>query len=208
MKVLRTVSDWLELWFLWFLVTGTCWSVGLVIAVVIASSASLALSSQVSMLLSGIVVGALIGLVQREVLRPDVRGVGVWTLATVIGWTAGLIVTTTVVRMAEPTSGWLIGGALGGFVWGLAQLPALRSETGGRAGWLLLTVLGWTAALALGTALPVGPEPGAIGGEIVEVATSGAMGLVIIGMFAILGLTLLFPGPQQRAVDRNVRWWP
>ena len=81
MKALRTVSNWLELWFLWFLVTGTCWSVGLVMAVVIASSVSLALSSQVSMLLSGIVVGALIGLVQREVLRPDVRGVGVWTLA-------------------------------------------------------------------------------------------------------------------------------
>jgi len=207
MKALRTVSNWLELWFLWFLVTGTCWSVGLVMAVVIASSVSLALSSQVSLLLSGIVVGALIGLVQWEVLRPDVRGVGVWTLATVIGWTAGLMVTTTVVHIAEPTLGWLIGGALGGFVWGLAQLPALRSETEGRAGWLMLTVLGWTAALALGTALPAGPKAGAIGGEVVEVATSGAMGLVIIGMFAILGLILLFPGPQQRAVDRNVRWW-
>jgi hypothetical protein len=208
MKALRTASDWLELWFLWFLVTGACWSVGLVIAVVIASSASLALSSQVSLLLGGIVVGALIGLVQQEILRPDVRGVGVWTLATAIGWTAGLVVTSTVVRMAEPTPGWLIGGVLGGFVWGLAQLPVLRSETGGRGGWLLLTVLGWTAALALGMALPVRPKPGAVGGEVVEVATSGAMGLVIIGMFAILALTLLFPEPHPRAVDRNVRWWP
>jgi hypothetical protein len=208
MKAFRTASDWLELWFLWFLVTGTCWSVGLVIAAVIAAGAGLALSSQVSLLLSGIVVGALIGLVQREVLRPDVQGVGVWTLATAIGWTAGLIVTTAVVRMAGPTLGWLIGGVLGGFVWGLAQTPALRSETGGRAGWLLLTVLGWTAALALGTALSAGPKPGAIGGQVVGAATSGALGLVVIGMFAILGLTLLFPGPQQRAVDRNVRWWP
>ena len=96
MKALRTLSDWLEGWLLWILVTGTSWSVGLVIAVVIASGASLALPSQISLLLSGMVVGALIGLVQWEILRPDARGVGAWTLATVIGWIGGLIVTESV----------------------------------------------------------------------------------------------------------------
>ena len=155
-----------------------------------------------------IVVGALIGLVQWETLRPDARGVGAWTLATVIGWIGGLIVTASVVQMAEPIWGGLIGSALGGFVWGLAQWPVLRTETGGRVAWLLVTILGWTAALALGTVLPVGPKPGAIGGEVVGVATSGAIGLVTMGMLAILALTLFFPEPHQRAVDRNVRWWP
>lgn len=208
MKALRTLSDWLEGWLLWILVTGTSWSMGLVIAVVIASGAGLALSSQVSLLLSGMVVGAVIGLVQWEILRPNARGVGAWTLATVIGWIGGLIVTTSVVQMAEPIWGGLIGSALGGFVWGLAQWPVLRTETEGRVAWLLVTVLGWTAALALGTVLPVGPKPDAFGGEVVGVATSGATGLVIMGMLAILALILFFPEPHQRAVDRNVRWWP
>ena len=73
----------------------------------------------------------------------------------------------------------------------------------------MVTVLGSTAALALGTVLPVvGPKPDAFGGEVVGIATSGATGLVIMGMLAILALILFFPEPHPRAVDRNVRWWP
>ena len=53
MKGSRVALDWLELWFLWVLVTGIGWSVGLVIALVIAEGASLAVSSQVSLLMTG-----------------------------------------------------------------------------------------------------------------------------------------------------------
>jgi hypothetical protein len=207
MRTLRTLSDWLELCFLWIFVTGISWSVALVVALVLAQAVSPALSSQVTLLLGGVVVGALIGLAQWAVLRPDVRGVGFWTLATVIGWTAGLIVTSSVVRMAEPAPGGLIGGALGGFVWGLAQWLALRSETGGRLKWLLVTVVGWTVALALGTSLPINGGLGGSGGGLVDTAASGAVALIMIGIFAVLALPVLFPEPHQRAVDRRVRWW-
>jgi len=207
MKALRAVSDWLELCFLWIFVTGISWSVGLVAALVITQAVSPALPGQVSLLLGGVVVGALIGLTQWAVLRPDVRGVGFWLLATVIGWTAGLIVTTFVVRLAELTIGGVVGGALGGLVWGLAQWPALGSETGGRLKWLLVTTAGWTAALALGTVLPIDGGVSGSSGGIVDTTASGAVALIMIGIFAVLALPILFPEPHQRAVDHRVRWW-
>lgn len=207
MKGSRIALDWLELWFVWVLVTGIGWSVGLVIALVVAKGASLAVSSQASLLVSGVVVGALIGLTQWVVLRPEVRGVGWWVLATAIGWVAALMVTAFVAPITGPTSGGVIGGLLGGLVWGLAQWLALRSTTRGKVRWLLMTAAGWTAALALSLSLPVGGWSGVVNGQVVQVAVSGAVGSIIIGIGAVLAFPVLFPEPHERAVDRRVRWW-
>jgi hypothetical protein len=207
MKALRAVSDWLELWLVWIFVTAISWAAGLVIAVVIVKIASLALPGAASLVMGGVVVGALIGLAQWAILRPGARSLGAWTVAAALGWTAALVITAGALRMIGISWGGLVGGALGGLVWGLAQWLALRPETGERVTWTLATALGWTAAVALGTALPFEGDLALVGGGAVQMAVSGVVGMIIIGMVAVVALPLLFPAPHQRAVERRVDWW-
>jgi len=63
------------------------------------------------------------------------------------------------------------------------------------------------AALALSMSLPVGGQGGVINGQVEQVAVSGTVGLIIIGMGAVLAVPVLFPEPHERAVDRRVTWW-
>jgi hypothetical protein len=207
MKAFRAVSNWLELWLVWISVTAISWAGGLVMAVVIVKIASLASPGAASLVMGGVMVGALIGLAQWAILRPGARSLGAWTVAASLGWTAALVITASALRTMGISWGGLVGGALGGLVWGVAQWPALRPETGERVTWTLATALGWTAAVALGRALRFEGDLAAVGGGAVQVAVIGLWGMIIIGMVATLALPLLFPEPHQRAVERRVDWW-
>jgi hypothetical protein len=207
MKRLSYLSDRLELWLVWLIVTGICWSAGLAIALIVAKGASLALSAEVSWVIGGVAVGVLTGLVQWQILHPEVKGGGWWTLATAIGWVAGLVVTAFVVRVTDWTLGGLIGAALGGLVFGLVQLLALRPGISGKGAWVAGTTAGWTGALALGIALTEGNGPDTLTAHTMQVVASGALGWVIIGLTATLALVYLFPKPHRKDIAVYDRWF-
>jgi hypothetical protein len=69
-----------------------------------------------------------------------------------------------------------------------------------------MTVVGWTIVLALGLAIGE-PGPGGLADYIVEIAASGAVGLVMIGIVAMLALLWLFPRVQAREARARVGWW-
>jgi hypothetical protein len=207
MKALRTLSGWLEAWFLWISVTGVSWLMSLVIALVLAQGVSLVLPMEVSLAMGGVVGGALVGLAQWLFLRPEVKGIGSWTLATAMGWTTGLVVTTLAVMMTDLVLGGVIGGVLGGLVLGFAQWLVLCPKAKERGRWTVVTAVGWTAALALG--ITFGSRgTGMLTGEIVRMAMSGAVGLGIIGPVAIVALVVLFSTPRKKDTTAYVRWLP
>lgn len=205
MKTLRLLLDLLETWLLWIFATSVSWSVGLVAALAAAQGADLILPQAASVLLGGAVGGAVIGLIQWLALRPEVQGVGVWTLAAALGWTAALLATALVVKVIGPVLG-VVGGVAGGCVFGFAQWLALRPGSQGRGEWALMTVLGWTVVLALGLAIEE-PGPGGLADYVVGIAASGAVGLVAIGIIAMLALLWLFPRAQARDARARVGWW-
>lgn len=207
MRAARFLPDWLEVWLVWVFVTGLGWCVGLVIMGTMVRGADPFLVGKGGWMVGGAMAGALIGLVQRQILRPEVKGDVWWTLATAAGWMVGLAMTAVLLRVTGWTWARAMGTLPGGFVLGLAQWLALRPEAEGKAGWVLGTAVGWAGALTLGITLAGGTSPGIFAVHIVEIVASGAVGWVVIGLVAILVLVWLFPGPQRKYAT-YVRWWP
>jgi hypothetical protein len=205
MKVLKTVSAWFEAWFAWLPATGVTWAVSLVLAVLIVAAVGPALPQEASLALAGLAGGALIGLAQWLLLNPGVRGAGVWILTTAVGWVASLALVALVVTGLGHIWGRLAGGVLGGLVLGGMQWLALRPEAK-RVQWLLMTVSGWTAAVALSLVLPSWGW-GMFREAILYVAVSGTVGLVLIGIVAVFGRVLLFPDFGQKDRTSYVKWW-
>jgi hypothetical protein len=192
----------------WVIVTGVSGSVSLVTASVVAEGASLALSRDVSLAISGVVGGTVLGLAQWLFLRPAVKGLGAWALATTVGWLTGLVVAALVVRMANLAWGGIIGGTLGGWVFGLTQWLALRPDGGRRGEWLLVTAVGWSAALIVGMTLLGVSSPNTIRSGLVGIAVSEAVGGVVMGIVAIVVLISWFPKTEKPEADVTIRWWP
>ena len=76
---------------IWIAVTGVSLYIGLVLGTFIASASAAYVSAAGGYFIGALVGGALIGLAQWTFLRPPVKGLGIWLLATIIGWTAGLV---------------------------------------------------------------------------------------------------------------------
>lgn len=206
MRRVRTLSEWFEAWFAWLPATGTAWTVSLVLAVFAAMGLSRFLSQAEAWALAGIAAGALLGLAQWLALTPDVRGVGRWTLATGLGWTASLLLAALVVQLLGPTWGRLVGGLLGGLLLGAIQGLCLRRGAK-RVAWLIMTSAGWGVALAVSLVLEI--EGWDLpGGIVFGLAVSGAVGLLLVGLVAVLARAVLFPDFGGKDVTEYERWWP
>ena len=208
MPALRTLTDWLEVWCKWMPITGISWCVSLVIGSVVVQVVGLALPGAASLARGGLVAGALMGLTQWAMISPQVKEVGWWSLATAIGWISGLAITTLVAGVAYPGLGRVAGLALGGLVLGLVQCSTLAPKLEGRGAWLSMTAVGWTSAMALGMSLPGVTDTGPIAGRMVQTATAGAVGWVLIGLVSTIALICFFHVSHKEIHDGYVRWWP
>jgi len=205
---LKTFSDWFQAWLLWIAVTAVSWALGLVVALSIARVLGAILPLEVGLVIGGVAGGALIGCAQWLFLRPEVRGIGAWTVATAGGWVAGLVVTALAGMVTDLAVAKLAGGVLGGLTFGLAQWPALHPERMRRGEWLLVTITSWTAALALPLTFPqVSEGSGILADETVGTAMAGAVGFALIGVVALTTLVLLFPRFWKRSRDDHGRWF-
>jgi hypothetical protein len=99
----------------------------------------------------------------------------------------------------------LAAGVGGGLVLGGSQGLALRPGAK-RIEWVLMTVAGWTAAVALSLALS-NRGWGMLKPAILHVAVAGAVGLVLIGIVAVFVRVLLFADFGKKDAKGYIRWW-
>jgi hypothetical protein len=206
---------------LWMIVMCIGWCLGLVLLLVVACGANCVFPEAIGVAISGGVMGALIGFVQWQFLRLPVKRAGLWVLATALGWLGGVAATAIVIGLndgayisssrigslsLDPTAAAIIGALAGGWIFACAQWLVLRLDTTPRLHWAAITVVGWTVAVTLGITL-VEPAPESLAAAIMEVAASGAIGLVVLALVALVVHVGLFRESQHDAGD-FVRWWP
>ena len=102
MKALKSFSTWFESWLVWLSVTGVVWAMGLVLGVATVGTIAPALPSATSLALVGLAGGALLGLGQWLVLKPQTRGIGLWTLASALGWAVSLAAAALPLTLFDP----------------------------------------------------------------------------------------------------------
>ena len=103
--------------------------------------------------------------------------------------------------------GWLVGGAIGGLIYGLAQSFGLRREFGRNIPWFVLNALGWAGAYGLGFTLPTDFGVDRITTMSIPIS-KGMLGWVMLGTFAVLLLILLFATVSKGDKGERIQWWP
>jgi hypothetical protein len=197
MRALNYSGNHNETWLVWILVTGISWVIGLFIAAVFSQSILASLPFGSGLVFGLAAGGILIGFIQWQFLQPEVEKIGVWMLATMLGWGMGFLVTLLVARFVNLISVSLFGGALGGIIFGFAQWRVMIPKVRGRTDWLLMTMLSWITALTVGAVaarkaqlLTIQPGFDVIGSAIM-------LGWTFITLVGGVILIFTFPKPDK-----------
>jgi hypothetical protein len=126
-----------------------------------------------------VVAGVGAGVVQCFVLIRRIPRAWHWILATAIGWLAGVVIVLPVVA---PGMG-LLSGAIIGAATGTAQWWLLRRQVYWAGWWIVVSMLAWATALAIGLAL------------LPRVVLSGVTAGTMTGL--VLNLLLRTPKPAE-----------
>ena len=202
------MSRQLESWLRWVLVTGISGFAAVFIASALAEGLPLMVAEGIRQIIGGILGGILLGLAQWYFLRPEVTKVETWVLVSALAWLGNLGLMALIVWVVDVFVGVLLAGVLGSIVYGLSQWLALYPIARTRNRWLLMTVAGWIASLIVGSALLDNPNPDSFADALLAVATSWALGGIIIGMIAIVALIILFPKSEATPSGGRWKWWP
>jgi len=208
MKASKSFRDQFELWLMLVFLTSLGWSFGLILTSMLVGTVITALDGIISLILTGILGGILISLLSIFVLRDSVLSMGNWVLAASLGWVLGLLGTVYSVQAMSGATGWIIGGALGGLIYGLIQSFGFKPGFGKSIPWIILNTLGWAIAYGIGYALPPDLSMDRIAAMNMPIA-KGMLGWVMLGTFAVLFLILLFATLKREDRSENrVQWWP
>jgi hypothetical protein len=207
MKASKSFRDQVELWLILIFLTSLGWSFGLILTSVLVGTVTTALDSTIKLVLAGILGGILISLLSMFVLRDFLRSMGTWLLAATLGWALGLLGTTYSIQAMSGAVGWIIGGALGGLIYGLVQSFGFKPGFGRSIPWIILNALGWAVAYGLGNAFPSDMGMESITAMSVTIS-KGLLGWVMLGTFAVLLLILLFATIKRGDRGERVQWWP
>ena len=190
-------------WPRWVLVSVAAWTVGLaILAETPAFEVGIVRSGDPSdttgwgvawaVILGGLLCGALLGGVQRLLLRRHLPHLEGWTLASTAGFTLGYTVVWALsgagygeayghhaLPHAVDAAG-LPGGALLGAAFGAAQWLVLRRRVARAGWWVPANILGFAAGWALAAGLPVDDVPahfvgGAVLGAVLGALTGGVL---------------------------------
>ena len=159
-------------------------------------------------LVLGIIAGGMIlGLVQLVLLQPPAKSDLVWTLATAVGWTLGLTMASLALKMTSTVTNGLFGAALGGLVLGIIQSLVMFSGGRRKSYWTLVTLLGWSAAMALGLVLMGESDSRVLTGDLAAILVAWTVGWCILSIVALVAIATLLPRPEKRETDVHIRWW-
>ena len=207
MKISRTLANQIEYWLLWLGVTGICWPVCLVFAVLIGQGFALLIPPTIALVCGIIAGGMILGSVQLVLIQPPTKGDLEWTLASAVGWSLGLAIITLALDMSGTMTYGLFAAALGGFVFGTVQSLAIVSDNRRKNVWILLSVLGWCAAMAVGLALMAKGDSRVLTGDLTAILVAWALGWCILSIVALVTMVTLLPRPEKRGTDVHIRWW-
>lgn len=159
-------------WSQWILLNAAGWAMGMTLRQLLFGISGFATNP----VLIGLVIGAVIGILQLFALAQSGPQAGLWVLAHMAGWAAGW------------GAGWGLGwellgaqgfkgafgtvGAVGGAVAGAIQWLILRQQVYQAGWWVLASPLGWAIGLATGVSIG-----GAFGW-----AAAGALSGVVTGL--------------------------
>ncbi len=208
---MATKKSWaaqIEFWLSWMLVLGISWPGIAILTTLLSDLFGSDNLSEINLILTALIGGVLVGIVQWFFLRPAGPGAALFILGTAIGWAAGLAL---VVYRVDPVDSALLSlgrGFLAGLVLGLFQWPFLRVELRNGWVWLMMSAAGWALALGTGSllahrgALAAVYEPLALG------SLAALLGWVVVGLVAVVFLIGLFPRQRARESDQRIRWLP
>ena len=207
MKTVNSLPGQIELWLLLVFLISIGWPFGLILTSVLFGVFSVALGNISSLVIAGIVGGIFISLLSLFVLRDSIRNTGTWVLVTITGWVLGLLGTFYSIEAMTGGTAWIIGGALGGLIYGLIQSAGFKAKSGKSIYQIILNALGWAGAYGLGYAIPSKLSLNNIP-FLSEAVTRGMLGWVMLGIFAVLLLILLFATLKRGDRGERVQWWP
>lgn len=132
--------------------------------------------------IGGLLVGAVMGVVQWLLLRRHFPGAGKWIWSTAVG--SGLAFALAIAIAGAAGQSWflggLIGGAVGGVVAGLIQQTFLREYLSETGLWVGASAVAWAVALII-----MGIAMGAVVGR-----PPGSPGLVLVMLLAIIAVLI------------------
>lgn len=196
-----------ELWLMLIFLTSLGWSFGLILTSVFVGAIGTPPERGINLTLAGILGGILVSLLSMFVLQDSIKTMRIWVLAATLGWVLGLLGTVYSIQLIPGVAGWLIGGALGGLIYGLVQRFGFKPGFGRSVQWIILNALGWAGAYGLGYAFPSDLGMESIASMNISIA-KGLLGWVMLGTFAILALILMFATLKREDRGERVQWWP
>lgn len=207
MKISRTLAIQAEYWLLWLGTTGICWTVCLVFAVFIGQGFAFLIPPSIALVLGLFAGGIFLGLVQLVILQPPAKGDLVWTMVTAAGWSLGLSIFALVLEMAGPMAYGLFAAALGGLLSGAVQSVAMVSNNRVKSAWILVTMLGWIVAMALGLVTSGQGNGQVLTGGLAAILVAWTVGWCILSVVAMVAIVTIIPKPEKRESDVHIRWW-
>ncbi len=198
----------IELWLVLSFLISLGWVFGLVLTSFIMEMAEINPDKLINLILAGILGGLIISILSMLITRNFIKKAVTWVPLTTLGWALGLSGTLLFIQFMDSTTGWLIGGALGGLIYGLLQSFGFNSDFDGKTiVWLILNAFGWAGAYGFGYALPADLGLKQIT-SINTILSKGMLGWVLFGTLAGLLLTLLFSTLKRGDRGDRVQWLP
>ncbi len=207
MKAIDSLRSQVELWLMLIFLTSLGWTFGLILTSVIVSAAGTPPENSINLVLVGILGGIFISLLSMFVLQNSIQSVRVWMLAATLGWLLGLLTMAYSMQIMTGAAGWIIGGALGGLIYGIVHSFGFKPRFGKGIPWIVLNALGWAIAYGLGYAIPSDLGMDNIASINAPIA-SGMLGWVMFGTLAILFLILISANSKRGDSGERIQWWP
>ncbi len=207
MKAIKSWQHQLELWLTLTFLTALGWSFGLILTSLFIGFLNTYPDSLVVPIIAGILGGAIIALLHVIILHNMVRSIEVWILTAITGWTLGVLLTLALIQLIPGIAGWLVGGALGGLLFGFSQKAGLRGKSGVGWAWVVLNALGWLVVYGGARVLPADM---ALNQVVVynEPLALGMLSWVLVGTLAVLVQILITSSRKRKDKSARVQWWP
>jgi hypothetical protein len=207
MKAIKGWREQLELWLTLTFLTALGWAFGLILTALLIGFLDAPTESMVVLILAGILGGALIGLLYLIVLRNMVRSVEIWILSAITGWTLGVLVTLAIIQLIPGMAGWLVGGAVGGLLFGFSQRTGMRGKSGAGFSWVLLNALTWLIVYGAAILLPADLTVEQIS-AVSQPLSLSMISWVLVGTLAVLVEILVVSRLPRKKRGEKIQWWP
>jgi hypothetical protein len=200
----------IERWLLWVLVTGIAWPASVFLTVLLIEYSPFPASTGLEIALDILLGSLLIAAAQLLILRPDVKGIGLWLGTSLIGWSAGNALILTSGQVSNLPWVLIIAAAFGGGVYGWFQGLGVGDWSIGGFGWVIQSAVSWIAAYSLGIILQPRPTLGDLWSAR-GIMEQGLVGWGVLSVAAALILVVAVPREKRRDLEEASEagpWWP